>query len=169
MHFDYAVFLDKMIQLDTDEDYALDKAQYTRLLDFLNINNKKDFDLVTFNAMKEKGTNLITFQNIKIVIDTLLFSPISKTMLLIIYRGIVDEGKIYVTLDEYNLIAYFMNKEDSFENFKKNFKSIKSDKNYQIPYSEVVKSLLHKKVHRNENPFNVKIQTISQYSHGCRI
>ena len=171
IRFDYAYFLQKMIQLDTDEDCALSQQQYTILLQDLNITYKKDFDKVSFRAMRARKTHLITFENIKTIIDALLFAPMSKAMLLIIYRGIADRRKDrdFVNFEQYNLIAYYILNEYSLEDIQNKFEQCKQYDSNKISYEQVVRSLLHKKTHKDENPFNEKIEIISKHSHNCRI
>ena len=168
--FDYSELFELFFRLDDDEDCALTKGQFISLMNNLKLTKKEGFCDVAFKALRRRKTNTIHFSRIKTLIDAMIFSPKSKTMFLILYRGVASRKEKGINFYQFDCLAYYALQSYNADDVEKKFKSLtdKTKADY-VTYGQAATSLFGLHTKQNENPFKERLEVVSEYSHGCRV
>lgn len=163
---DYSAFIEQLNDLDDDSDCKLSEEQFKTFLKFIPISNVNNFDKIVFNGLKDKKTNTIDFNSIRILYEAAFSDIKCKAMLLILFRGVSVKKDRRLSLSQYIDIARIINRDFNEEIAKSNFENLDQNKTGKVTYPQVALSLFGLRVSPKENPFKEIIEVRSPHT-GC--
>ncbi|EAY03138.1 hypothetical protein TVAG_329110 [Trichomonas vaginalis G3] len=163
---DYSTFIEKLNDLDDDGDCRLSEKQFNSLLQEIPICKKEDFEKIAFNGLKDRKTNTIDFNHIRVLYEAAYTNFKCKAMLLILFRGTARNRDRKVNLQQYQSIAKIIQNEYNEDITKSNFENLDENKTGKVTYPQVALSLFGIHVSQKENPFKEIIEVRSPHT-GC--
>ena len=166
---DYSKFIEKLTELDDDEDFCLTEEQFKTLLKDIPISERKDFVKITYTGLKDKKTGKVSFQNIRILYEATRVDFLNKPMLLILFRGAATKTDRKLSLDEYLTVARLSQTIFNEKDIRNKFNECDEDGSGRISYPDVAQTLFNIRTKANENPFKEQLEFRSPHSGCCRI
>lgn len=163
---DYSRFIETLNRLDDDADCQLSEEQFKQLLEEYPISQKEGYIAIAYKGLRHRKTGAVSFNDIRVLYEAQITAPMSKAMLIILFRGVASHRDRRVTLAEYKTIASFSQQSYDEKAIEESFQQLDTNKTGKVTYPQVANSLFNIKVKPNENPYKEILQVVSPHT-GC--
>lgn len=163
----YALLIENMNMLDTDEDCVLSKEQLETLNTLMPISKSCNFiDLAYKSCAVDDG---VPFHNVFWLYKAWLHGMHSKPMCKLLFRGADSDKDCFVNMEEFVALYLALNPDADDISISNAYNKTNVKGDGKISYRSVAHEIFHVVVKANSNPYKGDLEIRSPFTGCCNV